>query len=179
VPVGAPVVGIAARLDPMKGYEVFLRAAALACEAVPELRLVAAGDGPPAYAQALRSLAAELRLGERIVWLGQVANITAFYAAIDVATSSSLFGEGFSNAVAEAMACGVPCVVTDVGDAARVVGPAGTVVPANSPDALAGRQCCRRPPRPARHWAPGPGSGWWTISVSTRWSGPPRQPWLA
>jgi glycosyltransferase involved in cell wall biosynthesis len=64
-------------------------------------------------------------------------DITRITAALDVATLSSSFGEGFSNVVGEAMACEVPCVVTDVGDSAQVVGDTGIVVPPKDPQALA------------------------------------------
>lgn len=58
-------------------------------------------------------------------------------ASLDIATSSSAYGEAFSNAIGEAMAAGVPCVVTDVGDSAAIVGPTGRVVPTRDPEALA------------------------------------------
>ena len=59
------------------------------------------------------------------------------YAALDVATSTSAFGEGFPNAIAEAMACGVPCVVTDVGDSGDIVARPDRVVPPGDAAALA------------------------------------------
>lgn len=61
----------------------------------------------------------------------------AVLSALDIASSSSSFGEGFSNAIAESMACERPCVVTDVGDSARIVGEVGEVVPPRDPDAFA------------------------------------------
>ena len=56
---------------------------------------------------------------------------------MDIASSSSSYGEGFPNVVGEAMSCEVPCVVTDVGDSAYIVGNTGRVVPVKNPDVLA------------------------------------------
>ncbi len=130
------LIGICARLDPMKDHPTFLRAAALLGRTRKDVRFVCVGDGPEPYSRELKGLAEELGVAGRLIWAGSRKDMTAVYSALDIATSSS-FSEGFSNAIAEAMACGVPCVVTDVGDSARIVGEAGVVVPAGDPAALA------------------------------------------
>ena len=73
---------------------------------------------------------------ERVIWAGARRRMTDVYNALDVFASSSL-SEGFLNVIGEAMACGVPCVVTDVGDSSLIVGHTGIVVAPQSPDALA------------------------------------------
>jgi glycosyltransferase involved in cell wall biosynthesis len=132
-----PLIGIVARLDPMKDHATFLRAAQLIRSARPQAKFVIAGDGPVDYRRQLESLAVELGLQDRVVWLGEVANPAPVYNAVDVLASSSAFGEGFSNVVGEAMACGTAVVVTAVGDGARIVADLGEVVPIRSPRQLA------------------------------------------
>ncbi len=135
------VFGIAARLDPMKDHVTFLAAAARVASSDKAARFVAIGGGPEPYASSLRRHSTALRLGERLVWAGETADMLAAYNALDVLVLSSI-GEGFPNAVAEAMACGVPCAVTNVGDAAHLVGDTGVVVPAKDPEALAAAMSC-------------------------------------
>ena len=76
-------------------------------------------------------------LTDRFHLLGLRQDINRITAGLDVACSSSAYGEGSSNAVAEAMACGVPCVATNVGDSALLVAKAGKIVAPRDPDALA------------------------------------------
>jgi glycosyltransferase involved in cell wall biosynthesis len=129
------LVGLVGRVDPMKDHPTFLRAAELLSERAGHVRFVCVGDGPAAYKDELRRLATELRLSDKIIWAGARSDMRAVYNALDVLCSSST-GEGLPNAVAEAMACGIPCVVTDVGDSARLVGNPNQVVPPQNPQAL-------------------------------------------
>jgi glycosyltransferase involved in cell wall biosynthesis len=137
VPAGTPLVGLVGRLDPMKGHEHFLHAAALLARERPGVRFACVGDGPECYKRELEALARRLELGDRLVWAGARADMQAVYSALDVHTSASVYGEGFSNALGEAMACGVPCAATDVGDSAAVLGGLGPVVPPGDDAALA------------------------------------------
>lgn len=134
---GERVIGVVGRLDAMKDHGTFLRAGAIAAARRSDLRFVCVGDGPRVARYRLEVLARGLGVADRLVWAGFHRDMPAVYAALDVATLSSAFGEGFPNAVAEAMACGLPCVATDVGDAAAIVGDLGWVVPPRTPDALA------------------------------------------
>ncbi|MGH8113433.1 MAG: glycosyltransferase [Rhodanobacteraceae bacterium] len=130
------LVGLVGRIDPMKDHATFLQAAELLAARDDRLRFVCVGGGDSGFAQGIKALATRLGLDPRLVWAGARNDMAAIYSALDIAASSSC-GEGFSNVIAEAMACGRPCVVTDVGDSARIVGTCGAVVKAGDPSALA------------------------------------------
>jgi glycosyltransferase involved in cell wall biosynthesis len=130
------VIGMVARLDPMKDHANLLSAAAAFMQQHPDSRFVCVGDGPVAYRRELEVLAQSQGLGGRILWAGEVGASRAIYNAFDVATLSSAFGEGFPNAVGEAMACGIPVVATNVGDVGLILGDCGEVVPPRQPDGL-------------------------------------------
>jgi glycosyltransferase involved in cell wall biosynthesis len=131
---GEIVIGLAARLDPMKDHETFLRAAAFAVKSRSDLRFVCVGGGGESDLARLRALGKSL--GVPAVFTGERHDMPAAYSAFDIAACSST-GEGFPNMAAEAMACGVPVVATDVGDCARIVGDAGIIVPPKDPQAMA------------------------------------------
>lgn len=131
------LIGIIARLDPMKDHRIFLKAASLLAKGRDDVRFVCVGDGPEPYKSELKKLSHELGLEGKLIWAGTHQDMPAVYNAIDIVTSSSSFGEGFPNVIGEAMACGVPCVATDVGDSALIVGDAGVVVPPKNPERLA------------------------------------------
>ena len=136
IPDDAFVVGMVARLDPMKDHETFLAAAVEFARAHEDAYFVCVGAGPEALRQKLESRAHSLGLTDRVVWVGESSDVRAAYDAFDIATLSSAFGEGFPNAVAEALACGVPVVATDLGDVASIIGECGEVVPPRRPDLL-------------------------------------------
>ncbi|MFQ5485136.1 MAG: glycosyltransferase, partial [Desulfobacterales bacterium] len=74
---------------------------------------------------------------DALIWAGVRKDMTSVYNALDISTSSSFFGEGFPNIIGESMSCGIPCVVTDVGDSAYAIGKTGVRVPKNNPERLA------------------------------------------
>ncbi len=131
------LIGLVARLDPMKDHPSFMRAAALFSRQRDNVRFVCIGNGPAGYKRELQLLAGKLGLCDRLHWTHGQNDMVAVYNALDLATSASSCGEGFSNAIGEAMACGTPCVVTDVGDSARIVGNPEQVVSPGDPQALA------------------------------------------
>jgi len=132
----AIVIGLPARYHPMKDHATFFAAARQAA-ARADIAFVLLGAGiEPANRDLVRAIEAH-GLMSRVRLLGDRADMNAVYPALDIATLSSAFGEGFPNVLAEAMACGVPCVATDSGDAAKILGDAGVIVPPRDPQALA------------------------------------------
>jgi glycosyltransferase involved in cell wall biosynthesis len=131
-----PLIGRVGRLDPMKDYATFLKAAKTVAARRPDVRFVIAGGGPDQILNDLKALSCFLELDGRVLWLGPREDLPAVYSACTLTTSSS-FGEGAPNVVAESLACAVPCVATDVGDSSRVLGPGGMIVPPGNPAALA------------------------------------------
>jgi glycosyltransferase involved in cell wall biosynthesis len=133
----AILIGLVARLHPMKDHIGFLRAASLVSALHPASRFLLAGKGLTDGEPALTKLIKQLNLTGRVILLGERTDTPRFTAALDIACSSSAWGEGSSNVIGEAMACAVPCVVTDVGDSSYLVGDTGVTVPPRNPDALA------------------------------------------
>lgn len=133
----AVLVGLVARYHPMKDHETFLRAAALVHRQCPQVRFVFAGKGMISDNQPLWRLVEQNGLQHAVRLLGSRRDIPRLTAALDVACLSS-WSESFPNVVLEAMACEVPCVVTNVGDCSSIVGTTGRVVPPHDPLALAG-----------------------------------------
>lgn len=130
------VIGLVGRVDPMKDHPTFLRAMGRVADAVPNLAVICVGGGDDAYRARLAASPEARALGDRLRWIGHVDDVTTVYAALDLLVLSSL-GEGFPNVVGEAMACGVPAIVTGVGDAADIVGDTGVVTGVGDPAAIA------------------------------------------
>ena len=109
---GRPLVGRVCRLQPEKGVDVFLRAAAVVREQVPDARFVVVGDGP--LAARLGALAEDLGLGPAVEFLGHRPDARALIGALDVMALTSR-SEGTPLVVSEALAAGVPTVCSAVG----------------------------------------------------------------
>ena len=133
---GSVAIGMAARLHPMKDHATFFAAAAQLARTRPEARFVLIGAGTDCASGALRALI-PAELDDRVTLLGERTDMPRLYAALDIVTLTSAHGEGFPNVLGEAMSCGVPCVATDVGDAAMLIGPTGAIVPPRDPETLA------------------------------------------
>ncbi len=136
LPADALLIGMAARFDPHKDHRNFLRAAAILHAAQPEVHFVLWGKEITPHNAALTAEIETGGLQGVVHLLGLRADAPALNAGLDLAALSS-WGEAFPLVLVEAMACGVPCVATEVGDAAQIVGETGRLVPPRDPQALA------------------------------------------
>ena len=136
IPDEALLIGLVGRFDPQKDHHSFVQAAALLCDQQPDVYFLLCGEGITWENTELVGWINESGIRDRCHLLGQREDIPLLTASLDIATSSS-YSEGFPNVIGEAMSCGVPCVVTDVGDSAWIVGDTGLVVSSRDPAALA------------------------------------------
>lgn len=133
----AVLLGMAARFDPQKDHANFVRAAADIAKVKDDVYFVLCGKDVDWDNAQLGEWIREAGLTERAFLLGPRTDIPRLTAALDLACLSSAFGEGFPNILGEAMACGVPCVTTDVGDSAAIVDDTGRIVSPKDPQAFA------------------------------------------
>lgn len=133
---GVPLVGIVARLHPVKGHQYFLEAARIVLEQHPEVRFIVAGDGP--QRPVLEAMAGQLGIADQVVFTGFISEVRSLMADLDLLVISSLW-EGFGLTAVEAMALNVPVVSTEVGGLPEVVlhGETGLLVPPANSAALA------------------------------------------
>jgi len=132
----ALLVGMAGRFDPQKDHFNFIQAASIVASQNDRVYFILCGDGIDEHNNPLNAWISGAGLAGRLHLLGLRNDMPELMAALDIYASSSC-GEGFPNVVGEAMACETPCVVTDVGDCALMVGDTGVVVPPSDAEALA------------------------------------------
>ena len=135
IPYGATVVGHAARYHRMKDHAGFLNAAARTARSIPSVHFLLAGPGVDPGNAALVNCSRGA--ADNVHLIGERHDMPDVFAATDLVCSSSAWGEGFPNVIAEAMACGVSCIATSVGASDEIIADTGRLVAPRDPDALA------------------------------------------
>jgi len=130
------LVGMTARFHPQKDHKTFLEAANLIVSKVPNVQFVLCGTNIDESNEKLAAWISEFSLEEKVLLLGERRDMPKVMGALDLLMLSSAYGESFPNVIAEAMSCEIPCVATDVGDSAFIIGDSGLIVPAENPHAL-------------------------------------------
>lgn len=129
------LLGLVARLDVRKDHHTFLKMARLIVDTGRKVHFVIVGSDEGKYLDELSAYAEELGLVQNITWVGKLTDLAAVYSALDLLVLSS-YTEGFPNVLAEAMACGVPCVSTDVGEARFILNDDQFIAAPRNPDGL-------------------------------------------
>jgi len=137
IPANANLIGKAARFHPQKDHRNFIQAAARLHKQFPEIHFLLCGQGVNWHNSQLVGWIEAAGIRDSCHLLGQRRDVFRLFAGMDIATTASRSGEAFPIVIGEAMTCGTPCVVTDVGDSASIVGETGIVVAPRDPVALA------------------------------------------
>ena len=136
LPLNPVLIGLIARYDPMKDHPTFLQAASYLLKDRSDVHFVLVGRNVTESNKDLTAIIQELGIADRVHLLGERSDVPEIMRSLDILALTSV-SEGFPNVIGEAMASGVPCAVTDVGDVALVIGETGKVVPIRNPHALA------------------------------------------
>ena len=131
------LLGCVARYNPQKDHRNLIKGFAGVAQARPDAHLLLVGPGLTVDNAEVTALIAEMGLEDRVTLVGPRTDIAAIMNGLDLHVLSSAFGEAFPNVLSEAMSCGIPCVATDVGDSATIVGQTGRIVPPRDSQALA------------------------------------------
>ena len=131
------LIGLIGRYHPMKDHYNFIRAADHLSKSHSDVHFLLVGNKVDVDNKELTDFIKSRNLTSKFHLLGERKDINRLTASLDIASSSSYFGEGFPNVIGEAMACGVPCVVTDVGDSGWIIADTGLVIPPRDPEAMA------------------------------------------
>ncbi|MDX1917570.1 MAG: glycosyltransferase [Candidatus Caenarcaniphilales bacterium] len=137
LPLDTFLIGMLARFDPQKDHQNFLEAAHLLLERGYEGAFILAGAGVTQANKTLIEMIERYSLKEKVFLLGQRDDTAKLQSSLDLATLSSAYGEAFPLSLAEAMACEVPVVATDLGDIGLLIGDVGRLVPILSSASLA------------------------------------------
>ena len=132
-----PLIGNVARYDQKKDHLNLLNALSLIRRKNIDFFCILIGSNIDNNNIILTSEIKKLKLSKNVKLLGQNDNILQVMNGLDILVQSSRYGEGFPNVIAESMACGTPCIATDVGDAAFIIGKTGWIVPPNNSIKLA------------------------------------------
>jgi len=137
IPGDAPLIGMLARYHPAKDHANFLSAAGMLLNGRPDVHFALAGQGMVTSNELLQSQIQTAKVQHRVHLLGVRHDVARILAAMQIVTLSSYEGEALPMSLCEAMACGVPCVGTRVGDVGALLGDAGVIVEPGRPDKLA------------------------------------------
>jgi len=137
LPPDALVLGMVARFDPQKDHRSLLEALALLRSQGMRPFCLLVGTGLEAGNTQLQAWLQQLGLRDQVRLLGPRRDVPAVMNALSLHVLSSAYGEAFPNVLGEAMACGVPCLATDVGDSGLIMGNTGWLVPPRDPASLA------------------------------------------